>query len=127
MARIPLLTADSEVEPAVRDVLHDVEEMGLERFMNQFRALAHHPGLAQAFQGVLHAYYFESAVPKQYLELAIRREHKGNNLEECQANYVSRAAQRIRRPPERRSARRRNPCRPGCTRGARPRRATSAN
>lgn len=88
MARIPLLTADSDVEPAVRDVLHGVEEMGLERFMNQFRALAHHPALAQAFQGVLRAYYFESAVPKKYLELAILMVSHLNRCHYCVVHHT---------------------------------------
>ena len=71
MARVPLLTADDDIAPEVGTVFQSVEDMGLERFMNQFSALAHHPPLTRAIHGLMQACYAESLVDKKYLELAI--------------------------------------------------------
>jgi len=88
MARVPLLTTDSDVTPDVRNVLEDVEEMGLERFMNQFAALAHHPALMQGFHRLMHAYYMESVVEKKYIELAILMVSRLNQCNYCVVHHT---------------------------------------
>ncbi len=88
MARVPMLNAESGVAPEIRDVLNSVEAMGLERFMNQFAALAHHPALAKAFHGVMQAYYFESVVAKKYLELAILMVSRLNRCNYCVVHHT---------------------------------------
>lgn len=88
MARVPLLNAESGVPPEVREVFKSVEAMGLERFMNQFAALAHHPALAKAFHGVMQAYYFESVVAKKHLELAILIVSRLNRCNYCVVHHT---------------------------------------
>ncbi len=88
MARIPLLNTESDVTDEVRDVLRSAEAMGLERFMNQFAALAHHPPLAKAFQGVMQAYYTGSMVEKKYLELAILMISRLNQCNYCVIHHT---------------------------------------
>ena len=88
MARVPLLTTDDEVAPEVRAVFESVEDMGLERFMNQFGALAHHPPLTQAIHGLMQAYYAESLVDKKYLELAILMVSHLNRCTYCVVHHT---------------------------------------
>lgn len=88
MARVPLLTTDDEVAPEVRAVFESVEDMGLERFMNQFGALAHHPPLTQAIHGLMQAYYAESLVDKKYLELAILMVSHLNRCNYCVVHHT---------------------------------------
>ena len=88
MARVPLLTADDDIAPEVRAVFESVEDMGLERFMNQFGALAHHPALAQAIHGLMQAYYAESLVDKKYLELAILMVSHLNRCNYCVVHHT---------------------------------------
>ncbi len=88
MARVPLLTADQDVAPEVRAVFESIEEMGLERFMNQFRALAHHPSLTQAIHGLMRAYYAESVVERKYLELAILMVSYLNRCNYCVVHHT---------------------------------------
>jgi AhpD family alkylhydroperoxidase len=88
MARIPMLNAESEITPEVRDILRSAEAMGLERFMNQFAALAHHPPLAKAFHGVMQAYYTGSMVEKKYLELAILMISSLNKCNYCVVHHT---------------------------------------
>ena len=83
-----MLNAASGVTPEIRDVFNSVEAMGLERFMNQFAALAHHPELAKAFHGVMQAYYFESVVAKKYLELAILMVSRLNRCNYCVVHHT---------------------------------------
>ena len=80
MARVPLLTSESDVGPEVREIFESVEQMGLERFMNQFAALAHHPALMRAMHGLMQVYYQQSTVDKKYLELAVRALHDAFEL-----------------------------------------------
>ncbi len=88
MARLPMLNAESGVSMEVRDIFKSVEAMGLERFMNQFAALAHHPALAKAFHSVMEAYYFESVVGKKYLELAILMVSRLNRCNYCVVHHT---------------------------------------
>lgn len=88
MARVPLLTTDDDVAPEVRAVFESVEDMGLERFMNQFGALAHHPPLTQAIHGLMQAYYAESLVDKKYLELAILMVSHLNRCNYCVVHHT---------------------------------------
>ena len=48
-----------------------IEQMGMEKFMNQIGTLANHPPIAKAIVALLKAYYFDSVVPRKYLEMAI--------------------------------------------------------
>lgn len=88
MARVPMLNAESGVEPEVREVFKRVEAMGLDRFMNQFAALAHHPALAKAFHHVMRAYYFESVVAKKHLELGILMVSRLNRCNYCVVHHT---------------------------------------
>lgn len=88
MARVPLLTTDDDVAPEVRAVFESVEDMGLERFMNQFGALAHHPPLTQAIHGLMQACYAESLVDKKYLELAILMVSHLNRCTYCVVHHT---------------------------------------
>ena len=88
MARVPLLTADDDITPQVRTVFQSVEDMGLERFMNQFSALAHHPPLMRAIHGLMQAYYAESLVDKKYLELAILMVSHLNRCTYCVVHHT---------------------------------------
>ncbi|UCH49703.1 MAG: carboxymuconolactone decarboxylase family protein [Betaproteobacteria bacterium] len=88
MARIPLLTRDSDVGPHVREVFDSVEQMGLERFMNQFAALAHHPSLMHAMHGLMRVYYQQSVVDKKYLELAILMVSRLNRCHYCVVHHT---------------------------------------
>lgn len=88
MARVPLLTTDSDVTPDVRNVLENVEELGLERFMNQFAALAHHPPLMKGFHRLMQAYYKESVVEKKYIELAILMVSQLNKCNYCVVHHT---------------------------------------
>ena len=88
MARVPLLTSDSDVRPEIREIFASVEEMGLERFMNQFAALAHHPPLMRAMHGLMQVYYQESVVDKKYLELAILMVSRLNRCEYCVVHHT---------------------------------------
>ncbi len=88
MARIPLLTADSGVAAELRDVFNSVEEMGLERFMNQFRALAHHAPLTRAIHGLMQACYAHSVVERKYLELAILMVSRLNKCNYCVVHHT---------------------------------------
>lgn len=88
MARIPMVNTDSDVSPELRDIFRSVEQMGLERFMNQFRALAHHPPLTKAIHGLMQAYYAESVVEKKYLELAILLVSHLNQCNYCVVHHT---------------------------------------
>ena len=88
MARLELLTKATGVDSSVQDIFDGVEEMGLERFMNQFRALAHHPAIAKAIYGLLQAYYFQSVVPKKYLEMAILLVSNLNRCNYCVVHHT---------------------------------------
>jgi AhpD family alkylhydroperoxidase len=88
MARVPLLTTDDNVAEEVRAVFESVKDMGLERFMNQFSALAHHPALTQAIHGLMQAYYSESLVDKKYLELAILMVSHLNRCNYCVVHHT---------------------------------------
>ncbi len=88
MARVPLLTANDDIAPDVRAVFDSVEDMGLERFMNQFAALAHHPPLTKAIHGLMRAYYAESLLDKKYLELAILMVSHLNRCTYCVVHHT---------------------------------------
>jgi AhpD family alkylhydroperoxidase len=88
MARVPLLSSESDIGPDVREVFDSVERMGLERFMNQFGALAHHPALMRAMHGLMQAYYQESVVDKKYLELAILMVSRLNRCHYCVVHHT---------------------------------------
>jgi len=88
MARVPLLTADQDVSPEMRAIFESVENMGLQRFMNQFGALAHHPPLTRAIHGLMRAYYTESLVDKKYLELAILMVSYLNRCNYCVVHHT---------------------------------------
>ena len=88
MARIPLLTTDSVVSPEVRKILEDVEKLGLERFMNQFAALAHHPPLMQGFHALMRACYKDSVVESKYIELAILMVSRLNRCHYCVVHHT---------------------------------------
>lgn len=88
MARLPLLDANSNVEPEVRSIFQSAETMGLERFMHQFAALAHHPPLMRAFHALMQAYYTESVVEKKYLELAILMVSRLNKCNYCVVHHT---------------------------------------
>lgn len=88
MSRVPLLTSDSDVGPEVREIFESVEQMGLERFMNQFAALAHHPPLMRAIHGLMHVYYTENVVEKKYLELAILMVSRLNQCHYCVVHHT---------------------------------------
>ena len=88
MARIPLLDADSNATPELQDVFQSVEDMGLARFMNQFRALAHHPPLARAIHNLMQAYYAQGVVDKKYLELAVLLISRLNQCNYCVVHHT---------------------------------------
>jgi AhpD family alkylhydroperoxidase len=88
MARVALLTTESDVSPDVREVLENVEELGLERFMNQFGALAHHPPLMHGFHTLMRAYYKDSVVEKKYIELAILMVSGLNRCNYCVVHHT---------------------------------------
>jgi AhpD family alkylhydroperoxidase len=88
MARVPLLTTDANVAPDLQAVFRSVEKMGLERFMNQFGALAHHPPLAQAIHGLMQTYYTQSVVENKYLELAILLVSRLNQCNYCVVHHT---------------------------------------
>ena len=88
MARIPLLTTNSDVTPVVRDVLESVEALGLDRFMNQFAALAHHPPLMKGFHGLMRAYYQDSVVESKYIELTILMVSRLNRCQYCVVHHT---------------------------------------
>lgn len=88
MARVPLLNADSDIAPELRKIFENVKEMGLERFMNQFRTLGHHPPLTKAIHGLMQAYYTESVVEKRYLELAILLVSRLNQCNYCVVHHT---------------------------------------
>jgi AhpD family alkylhydroperoxidase len=88
MARIPLLTTDSDVTPDVRKVLENVEETGLERFMHQFAALAHHPPLMRGYFGLMQAWYTEGVVEKKYIELVILMVSQLNKCNYCVVHHT---------------------------------------
>ena len=88
MARVPLLTTESDVAPDVREVLENVEQLGLERFMNQFAALAHHPPLMHGFHTLMRAYYKDSVVEKKYIELAILMVSQLNKCNYCVVHHT---------------------------------------
>jgi len=88
MARVTMLNAESDVTPEVLEIFKSAEAMGLERFMNQFSALAHHPALAKAFHGLMQAYYFDSVVDKKYLELAILLISRLNQCNYCVVHHT---------------------------------------
>jgi len=88
MARVPLLNADSDTTQNVREIFESVGQMGLERFMNQFAALAHHPPLMRAIHGLMHVYYMESMVEKKYLELAILMVSRLNQCTYCVVHHT---------------------------------------
>ena len=94
MARVPLLTTDSEVTPDVREDLDAdgaairVEALGLDRFMNQFAALAHHPPLMKGFHALMRAYYQDSVVESKYIELAILMVSQLNRCHYCVVHHT---------------------------------------
>ena len=88
MARVPLLTTNSDLTPDVRDVLENVEALGLDRFMNQFAALAHHPPLMKGFHGLMRAYYQDSVVESKYIELAILMVSRLNRCHYCVVHHT---------------------------------------
>ena len=88
MARVPLLTKESDIGPGVREIFESVEDMGLQRFMHQFAALAHHPALMHAIHGLMHAYYTQSVIEKKYLELAILMVSQLNRCEYCVVHHT---------------------------------------
>ena len=88
MARVPLLTTDSDVAPDLQAVFRSVEKMGLERFMNQFGTLAHHPPLAQAIHGLMQAYYTQSVVENKYMELAMLLVSRLNQCNYCVVHHT---------------------------------------
>jgi alkylhydroperoxidase family enzyme len=88
MAKVALVTTDSNIAPEIRDFFESVEKMGLEWFMNQFRALAHHPWLTQAIHGLMQAYYAESVVKRKYLELAILMVSRLNQGNYCVIHHA---------------------------------------
>lgn len=88
MARVPLLSTNSNVTPDVRDVLEDVDALGLDRFMNQFAALAHHPPLMKGFHGLMRAYYQDSVVEGKYIELAILMVSRLNQCNYCVVHHT---------------------------------------
>jgi AhpD family alkylhydroperoxidase len=83
-----MLNAESDVEPETREIFRSVEAMGLDRFMNQFAALAHHPALAKALHQVMRAYYFDSVVAKKHLELAILMVSRLNRCNYCVVHHT---------------------------------------
>jgi len=88
MARVPLLSTNSNVTPDVRDVLESVAALGLDRFMNQFAALAHHPPLMKGFHGLMRAYYQDSVVEGKYIELAILMVSRLNRCHYCVVHHT---------------------------------------
>ena len=88
MARVPLLNSESDVEPEVQEIFESVEQMGLERFMNQFAAFAHHPALMRAMHRLMQAYYQKSVVEKKYLELAILMVSRLNRCHYCVVHHT---------------------------------------
>ena len=88
MARVPLLTKESDIAPETREVFESLEPMGLERFLNQFAALAHHPPLMRAMHGLMQAYYQESLVEKKHLELAILMVSRLNRCNYCVVHHT---------------------------------------
>ncbi len=88
MARVPLLSSESDVEPEVREIFESVEQMGLQRFNHQFAALAHHLPLMRAIHGLMRAYYQESVVDKKYLELAILMVSQLNRCTYCVVHHT---------------------------------------
>jgi len=87
MARLPTLDSDTTQDPALREVFEGMQEMGLEKFMNQIGVLANHGPLAQAIFGLLRAYYFESVVPRKYLEIAILLVSVRNRCDYCVVHH----------------------------------------
>jgi AhpD family alkylhydroperoxidase len=88
MARVPLLTSDSELAPELQSIFRSVEKMGLDRFGNQFGALAHHPPLAEAIHGLMRTYYTQSVVENKYLELAILLVSRLNQCNYCVVHHT---------------------------------------
>ena len=88
MARVPMLNAASTKTPEVGELFKSAQEMGLERFMNQFGALAHHPPLLHAIHELMRAYYTQSVVDKKYLELAILLISRLNRCSYCVVHHT---------------------------------------
>jgi uncharacterized peroxidase-related enzyme len=88
MARVPLLSKDPDITPDVKEIFESARKMGLERFMNQFAALAHHPAMMRAMHELMQVYYQESLVAKKYLELAILMVSRLNQCNYCVVHHT---------------------------------------
>ena len=87
MERLPLITRD-EAPEEVREVYDRLEGAGLDKFMHQAQALAHHPPLLDAVAQLLLAYYHHSTVERRYLELAILATSARNSCEYCVIHHT---------------------------------------
>lgn len=92
MARISLLSAD-EVPEEVREIYEELESSNLDAFMHQAQALAHHPPFLKAISQLLLAYYHESVVPQEYLELSVLAVSIRNQCEYCVYHHTPLALQ----------------------------------
>lgn len=88
MARVPIINAETAGSTNLRSLFRELEEMGLEKFNNQLGTLAHHPALAQAVFSLLRAYYYDSVVPRKFLEMAILLVSARNRCEYCVVHHT---------------------------------------
>ena len=83
MARIPILNPGQAQDASLKAMFEGIEQMGMEKFMNQIGTLANHPPIAKAIVALLQAYYFDSVVPRKYLEMAILLVSGRNSCHYC--------------------------------------------
>lgn len=87
MARIPILNPGQAQDASLKAMFEGIEQMGMEKFMNQIGTLANHPPIAKAIVALLKAYYFDSVVPRKYLEMAILLVSARNRCHYCVVHH----------------------------------------
>ena len=90
MSRIPLI-AHEHATPEAAEAYERLEGAGLEKFLHQAQALAHHPPLLNAVTELLLAYYHHSVVEPRYLELAVLAVSARNTCEYCVIHHTPQA------------------------------------
>lgn len=82
MARISLQSGE-DVPEEIQSIYETLEETGLDAFMHQAQALAHHPPFLKVISKLLLAYYHESVVDQEYLELCVLAVSVQNQCDYC--------------------------------------------
>jgi uncharacterized peroxidase-related enzyme len=92
MARISLQSG-ADVPEEIQTIYETLEDTGLDAFMHQAQALAHHPPFLKVISKLLLAYYHESVVDQEYLELCVLAVSVQNQCEYCVYHHTPLALQ----------------------------------